>query len=164
ISGSWRKINKVLEKDIRDNVREIINKGDGIITGGALNVDSIAADEALKLDPTAKTIKVFLPTTLEIFASHYHKRAEERVITKQQAKDLITQLTKIKEINPPSLVENRKNKVLNKETYYERNSAIVEVADELIAFHVNESMGTKDTINKAHKKGIPVKVFTYNIE
>ncbi len=164
ISGSWRKMNKELEQDVRKTVREIISQGDSIITGGALNVDYIAADEALKIDSIAEKIKIFLPATLEIFAAHYRKRAKEGVITEKQAEGLIAQLSKIKELNLSFLIENKNNKVINKSAYYERNSAIVEAVDELIAFHVNERAGTKDAIEKARKKGIPVKIFTYTIE
>ena len=112
ISGSWREINNKLEKDVRNTVREIISRGDGIVSGGALNVDFIAIDEALKLDPTAKRIKIFIPATLDIFVIHYRKRTNEGVVTKKQAEDLIAQLTKIKETNPPSLIENKNNKTM----------------------------------------------------
>ena len=167
ISGTWRKMNKELEKDIRDNVKEIINRGDGIVTGGALNVDFVAVDEALKLNATAKRIKIFLPATLEIFAAHYRKRAKEGVITEEQTENLISQLSRIKEINFSSLIENKDNKVINEEAYHKRNTTIINAADELIAFRVKEKVGgtgVKDTIEKARKKGIPVKVFTYTIE
>lgn len=163
ISGSWRKINKKVEGDVRKTVREIISQGDGIVSGGALGVDYVATDEVLKLDPSAHKIKIFLPTTLEIYAAHYRKRAREGVITEKQAEELITQLTRLKEINPEALIENKDNRVVNKDTYYERNSAVVEIVDELMAFHVNESPGVIDTIEKARKKGMPVKVFTYTI-
>ena len=164
ISGSWRKMNKELEADVRKNVREIISRGDGIVTGGALNVDSIATDEALRLNPAAEKIKIFLPATLEIFATHYRNRAKEGVITEKQAESLITQLSKIKEINLTAIIENTENKIIDKDAYYKRNSKVVEAADELIAFHVNGSAGTKDTIDKARQKGIAVQVFNYNIE
>ena len=166
ISGSWRKINREVEKDVRQTVREIISRGDGIVSGGALNVDYIAIDEALKLDPTAKRIKIFLPTNLEIYTRHYHKRAVEGIITKGQAEELIAQLSKIKEINAASIIENKNNKIVNENTYHKRNSAIVEMADELKAFYVNigiGGVGVKDTIEKARKKGIPVKVFNYTV-
>ncbi|MDD5145664.1 MAG: hypothetical protein PHF44_02385 [Candidatus Pacebacteria bacterium] len=163
ISGSWRKTSEKLEKDVRDAVREIITKGDGIIAGGALNVDFIATDEALKLDPTAKKIKIFLPITLRIFAKHYRKRAKEGVITGEQAEALVAQLKRIQEVNPSSLNENKNNTVVNTETYYERNSDIVNAADGLMAFHVNKTLGTQDAIDKARKRGIPVKVSTYTI-
>lgn len=164
ISGSWRKMNNEVEKDVRDKVKEIISRGDGIVSGGALGVDYIVTDEVLKLDSIAKRIKIFLPATLEIYAAHYRKRAEEGVITKKQAEDLIAQLTKIHTLNPPSLIENKNNKIVDKEAYYERISAIIKATDKLIAFHINESPGTRDAIEKAHKKGIPVEVFNYTIE
>lgn len=51
--------------------------------------------------------------------------------------------------------------------YYQRNSTVVEASDELIAFLVkteqSESMGTADTIEKAQKKSIPVKLFKYDL-
>jgi len=51
--------------------------------------------------------------------------------------------------------------------YYERNSRAVEASDELIAFRVktkeSESLGTVDTVEKAKKKGIPVKLFSYDL-
>ena len=147
-------MNKKLEEDVRMTVGEIIFRGDGIVSGGAVNVDSIAVEEALKLDPTARRIKIFLPATLEIYAAHYRKRAREGVITRKQAENLITQLSDIKEGSPASIIENRINKIVNKETYYERNSAIIEAADGLAAFHVNANLGTKDTIDKAYKNFI----------
>ena len=41
-----------------------------------------------------------------------------------------------------------------------RNQEIVEQADKLIAFWDGESRGTKNSIDLAHKKGIPVEIFT----
>jgi hypothetical protein len=164
ISGSWEKINEKVEKDVRSNVNAIISQGDGIIAGGAINVDFIAVDEALKLDPSCKTIKIFIPVTLEKFSSYYFKKNKELTITEGQVENLIFQLTKVKKTNSQSLIENSKNKVINKKNYYKRNSDIIKAADELVAFHVNNSPGTKDTINKAYEKGIPVKLFQYFIE
>lgn len=40
----------------------------------------------------------------------------------------------------------------------ERNTEIVELADELVAFPVKSSKGTWDAVRKARKKGIPVQV------
>lgn len=164
ISGSWRIINKKVEKDIRKVVKDILARGDGIVTGGALNVDYIATDETLKYDLSANRIKVFLPTTLEIYARHYHKRAKEGVITEKQAEDLINQLELIKKLNHLSFIENTVNKVVDKKTYFERNKKVIQAADELVAFHVNESEGVADTIEKAKKKGIPVRKFVYVIK
>lgn len=135
--------------------------GCGIISGGAIGVDYFVTSEALKINPSAKKIKVFLPTTIDIYAAHYWKRAREGVITKKEAKNLIAQLLKIKKINRSSLVEDKKNIVVSTDNYYKRNTTIIENADQLIAFHINQSPGTKDSIDKAKKKGIFTKVFNY---
>lgn len=164
ISGSWRIINKEVEQDVRKVVKDILARGDGIVTGGALNVDYIAIDEALKNNPTAKKIKVFLPTTLEIYARHYHKRVQEGAITERQAETLTTQLEKIKKLDLFSLIENTTNKIVDRCAYFERNTEVVKAADELVAFHVNKSEGVADTIEKAKKKGIPVRKFVYVIK
>lgn len=163
ISGSWRKTNKQVESDVRQAVREIIQAGNGIVTGGALNVDYFATDEALKHDSKAAQIKVCLPVSLGLFADHYRKRAKEGVITQEQAEKLIYQLSTLKKANPNALIENDKNTVVNKDTYFERNLKVMELSDELYAFQVNESEGVQDTINKARKQNKPVEVKKYKI-
>ncbi len=163
ISGSWRKTTPQIEKTVRSKVKEIILAGNGLVTGGALNVDYQATDEVLRLKKP-RQIKIFLPAKLEIYAAHYRKRAEEGVITKQQAEDLIQQLQILKEQNPQSVIENAANTIVDKNIYYERNTEVINASDELIAFQVNNSAGTQDAIDKAKEKGIPVKVFSYAIE
>ncbi len=161
ITGSWRATSKKVEKDVRETVREIIIRGDGIVTGGALNVDYFATDEALKLDSKAKQIKVCLPATLERYTAHYRKRAEERVITPEQAEGLIAQLTTLKHANPKALIEHPTNTTLDTATYYERNSKVVELSDKLLAFQVNDSLGVQDTVDKAKALGKPVALKKY---
>jgi len=90
IAGSWRKTSRKVETDVRKTVREVILRKDGIVSGGALGVDYIALDEAMKLNLDCKSIKIFLPTKLDIFSRHYSKRADEKVITHTQAKRLIS--------------------------------------------------------------------------
>ena len=163
ISGSWRATSEEVENDVREAVREIINRGDGIVTGGGLNVDYFAINEALKLDSEAKQIKAFITLTLPGYAAHYRKRAAEGVITEKQAEDLIAQMTLLKEKNPEALIENKENKVAEKRTYFNNNSDIADASDELLAFQVNHSEGTQDTIDKVKKDGKPVHVKHYNI-
>lgn len=169
ISGSWRKTNNEIEEKIRAIVREIFETGNGMVSGGALGVDYIATDEALKLNPKADKIKIFIPTTLEKYSEHYRKHAKLGAITKKQAEDLIKQLKKIKNINPDALIENPDTNFTEetkKEMYYERNSKIVEASDELVAFQIktkeSEGLGTTDTIEKAKAKGIPIRLFEYD--
>ncbi|OGY25172.1 MAG: hypothetical protein A2Z11_00100 [Candidatus Woykebacteria bacterium RBG_16_43_9] len=163
ISGTWKVANKKVEEDVRKAIRSIISTGGGVVTGGALNVDYFATDEFLKIEPTCKRIKIFLPTTLDVYASHYRKRSEEGVITKAQAEELIKQLKKIKSINPKALIENPLTTKVDKTTYFERNNEVIRAADELIAFRVNKSEGVSDAIAKAKKSNIPTKVFDYSI-
>lgn len=164
IAGGWRKINQQVSDDVRRTVRDIIQSGDGIISGGALGVDFIATDEALKLNTTATQIRIFLPVTLERYIIHYRKRADEGVITHEQAELLIEQLIKLKSANPNALIENTDNETVGKEAYFERITQIVAEADELVAFHINQTEGTQNTINKAEKRGVSTEIFTYTIE
>jgi hypothetical protein len=163
IAGSWRQGAPHLEEDVRATVQDIFRAGNGIVTGGALGVDSIATDEYLRCDPSAARLKIFLPTTLEKYAAHYRKRAHEGVITLAQADGLIGQLEKIRAAQPASILENPVVTDIDKTAYFNRITEIVDVANELIAFQVNASEGTQHTINKARRKGIPVKVWSYKI-
>jgi len=164
ISGSWKKTNKKVEIDVRRVVREIITNKKGIVTGGALGVDYIATDEAFKLNPSATLIKIYLPTTLQIYSAHYRKRAAEGVITNTQAEILISQLEKLTKANKKAIIENKENKVVNQDTYYQRNLEVIKASDELVAFQINKSEGTQDTMNKAEEKGISVRKFEYTID
>ena len=170
ISGGWRKINQEIENKVRSTVRDIIQRGDGIVSGGALGVDYIALDEASKNDLKAERIKIFIPTTLEKYAEHYRKHARLGNITSEQAENLIAQLTQLKQINSQALIENPDTnftEATKKTMYYERNSKVADASDELVAFRIktkaSEGMGTADTAEKAKKKSIPVKVFSFDL-
>ena len=170
ISGSWRKVNKEIEEKIRKIVRQILKRGDGIVSGGALGVDYIALDEALKHDKKAQRIKIFLPTTLKRFAQHLRKHARRGDVKKSAVEKLISKLKKLKALNKKALIENKRadfKEETKKKYYYQRNTKIIKAADELIAFRVitkkSQGLGTLDAIKKAKKKGIPVKVFEFNL-
>jgi hypothetical protein len=167
VSGGWRKSNKKIERDIRRQIAGIMRAGDGIVSGGALGVDSIALDEALKFDRRAERIKIFLPARLNIFAKHFRKRARQGVITRGQAEELIEQLSSLKKLNPKSVIENKTNKYLNKRTYYGRNTKIIRAADKLVAFRImtkgSRGLGTYDAIQKARKNKLPIKIYNYNL-
>lgn len=170
ISGGWRQVNQVIENDVRQAVAKIMKRGDGIVSGGALNVDFIALGEALKYDLKAERIKIFIPTTLEKFSEHYRKHAQLSNITSAQAEGLISQLTRLKQINSGALIENPDidfTEANKKDKYYKRNSEIIKAADELISFRVrtekSEGLGVMDAIIKAKTKGIPVEEHNYDL-
>lgn len=162
ISGSWRNLTLEIESEVRDNINEIIGQKNGIVSGGALGVDWIATDQAIKLNPKMDKIKIFLPTNLDIYEKYYFKKAEEGKITKDQAQKLISQLKEIKNTNKKSLIECSGSKV-NKKTYFKRIDKIIENSDKLLAFRVNKSEGVTYTIQKAEEKGIPLEVYDYQI-
>lgn len=72
------------------------------------------------------------------------------------------QLTLLKKRNTAAIIEHPRNSAPTKETYYERNTAIILAADELLAYHVNNSEGTQDAIAKARARNIPTTVHVYS--
>lgn len=161
VTGSWRTSSPELEKDVAREVNTVLAAGKGIVTGGALGVDYLATELALQFAPDGSRLMIFLPTTLDIYAAHYRKRAKEGVITTEQAERLIAQLQKAAACG--ILIENTEQTVLTPETYYLRDTEVVKASTELLAFQVNASAGTQDTIDKARAKNIPVKLFTYSV-
>lgn len=161
ISGSWRNFNEEVKKDVRKTVREIVNSDSGIVTGGALGVDYLATESVLKHGNPKAQLRIYLPISLEKFCQHYLKRAEEGVITKKQAKKIVSQLEKIAEISPESIFDETIFKTANKRSYYARNTKIIKNSDALYAFQVNESKGVQDTIEKAlrNKKQVYIKKY-----
>lgn len=132
--------------------------GKSIVTGGALGTDYWATEAALGIDPAR--LKVILPTSLMTYTAHYRRRAAEGVISARQAENLIRQLGTVAQAG--GLVEHpERPQVVNVTTYSLRNQDVVDAADELLAFQVNASAGTQDTVDRARLKGIPVAVFTF---
>jgi hypothetical protein len=160
ISGSWQKGNSQVENDVRKTVRELAQHGEGIVTGGALGVDSIATDEMLRSNIQPDQLVVVLPTTLATYAAHYRKKAGEGVISSEQAETLVHQLEEVKQRG--TLKELGFDSV-NKDSYYARNTAVLDNSDALAAFQVNHSPGTQDTIDKAKVRGMDVVHFEYLI-
>lgn len=158
VSGSWRHAPPGLPDAVRREVTAALAAGKSIVTGGALGVDYWATETALSIDPAR--LKVILPTSLATYAAHYRRRAAEGVISTRQAEDLIRQLQTVAQVG--SLVEHpERPQVVDVTTYYLRNQDVVDVADELLAFQVDASSGTQDTVDRARLKGIPLAVFTY---
>jgi hypothetical protein len=159
VSGSWRYALPGLREAVHKEVAAALAAGKSIVTGGALGTDYWATEVALSIDPA--WLKVILPTSLVTYAAHYRRRAAEGAISAQQAENLIRQLEAVEQAG--GLVEHpERPQVVNVTTYYLRNQDVVDAADELLAFQVNASAGTQDTVDKAQMKGIPVVVFTFD--
>lgn len=161
ISGSWRYAPPKLPDAVHREVTSALGADKSIVTGGALGVDYWATETALGIDPAR--LKVILPTSQATYAAHYRRRAAEGVISVQQAEDLVRQLQDVAQAG--GLVEHpERPQVVDVSTYYLRNQDVVDVADELLVFQVNDSGGVQDTVDRARAKGIPVVVFTYQTQ
>jgi hypothetical protein len=156
-TGTWKLTNKEVENDVRTAVREVISRGDGIVTGGATGVDYFAMDEAMKLHPDASRLKVIIPATFASYVYDYHTNWTMPPVTTEIVHDLERLLQKIKDANPQSLIE-MPNDVITQDHYNDRHDEEVEISDEVYAFQVNNSTGTQDTIDKAARSGLPITV------
>jgi 6,7-dimethyl-8-ribityllumazine synthase len=158
VSGSWRYALPGLREAVHKEVAAVLAAGKSVVTGGALGTDYWATEVALGINPAR--LKVILPTSLVTYAAHYRRRAAEGVISARKAEDLIRQLEAVAWAG--GLVEHpERPQVVNVTTYSRRNQDVVDAADELLAFQVNASAGTQDTVDRARLKGIPVAVFTF---
>lgn len=161
VSGSWRHVTQKLKRDVKREVSQVLARGDGIVTGGALGVDYLATEVVINIDPSLSHLKILLPTDLTGYLIHYNNRAREGVITASQAKKLAQQLTFVQKTRPGALIEGKQGKLVNKATYYARNRRIAAMSEELLAFQVNNSLGTGYTIKMARQLGKKVTQYSY---
>lgn len=164
ISGSWRRTDERVEKDVEEAVYNIVSNGDGILTGGALGVDYLATNMVLEKGDVKNQLRVYLPVDLETYKKHFLKRKREGVINSEQAEKIIGQLGEVYSKCPNCILDKTNYLEVSKESYHARNTSIVEDCDEIYAFQVNESRGTEDAIDKARKLGKPIHVKKYTIQ
>ncbi|MBY0533959.1 MAG: hypothetical protein K2P31_03225, partial [Rickettsiaceae bacterium] len=141
--------------DVRQDAREVLERGDGIVTGGATGVDYFAMDEVMSLYPDASRLKVIIPAFFKSYIYDYHTNWLMEPVTKETIDDLEKLLQKIKEADPTALIE-MPNDIITQDHYDLRHDEEVKISDEVYAFQVNNSTGTQDTINKASKSGLPI--------
>lgn len=165
-TGTWRLTNTDVENDVRQAARDVFERGDGIVVGGATGVDYFAMDEFIKLNPSCTRMRVFLPARLDHFIADYHKNWKHAPITKKDIENLSYLLNRIKERNPSAVFEIRKNDGdITQNEYDARHDEEVMFSDEVYTFQVNNSTGTMDTIVKAQAAGLPIRVHKkYNIK
>jgi hypothetical protein len=156
-TGTWRLTNGQVEKDVRDAVIEVINRGDGVITGGGTGVDYFAMDEALKIRPDGSCLKVVVPAYLKDFIDDYRENWCQEPITQEDIDKIESTLMKLKAFCPSNLIEMPYHAITQKH-YFMRDTEEVKISDEVFAFQVNKSVGTQDTIDKAKKAGLPITI------
>ncbi len=163
-TGTWRLTNAQVENDVKESVREVLERGDAIITGGALGVDLFTMEEALRYDLQCARIKVIIPAKLETYITHFHKAYKDGRIPEEAFHRLENTLRLIHRTNSQAIIE-LDHEVIDQAAYFARDAQEVNYADEVYAFQVNGSIGTQDTIDKAMEAGIPVTLHKkYTIE
>jgi hypothetical protein len=154
-TGSWRLANKQVEEDVRNAVRDVIKRGDAIVTGGATGVDYFTMDEVLKIQPDASKIKVIIPARLDSYIHDYYANWCHSPITNKDIGLMADILKKIKSIRSDHLIEMPYD-LITQEHYLMRDTEEVKISDGVYAFQVNKGVGTQDTIDKAKKAGLPI--------
>ncbi len=156
-TGTWRLTNEEVENDVRAAARDVLARGDGIVTGGATGVDYFAMDEAMKLYPDASRLVVIIPTSLEEYIQDYRTNWCQEPITQETIDVLAELLTKIKTARPEALIEMPHTNI-TQEHYDLRHEEEVSLSNEVYAFQVNNSTGTQDTIDRAQKRGLSISI------
>lgn len=155
ISGSWQTAARLIEIDVVTAVQSCISRGRGIITGGALGVDFVATRYMLDHASVSSSLIVIIPAPLDVYAIHYNERASQGAITKHSASSLVNLLRDVADSEFGELKEMSGN-VVDRRAYYARNSCVLAEASELLAFQLDDSPGTADTVDKARAAGIPI--------
>jgi hypothetical protein len=101
------------------------------------------------------------PAPIEVYIVHYRQCAREGVIWPEQTRALANQLAAVHEAGALTQLDGTG---VDKGSSYLRNTAVLDAADRLVAFQMNGSAGTRDTIDKARERGMPVELHEYAVE
>ena len=159
-----REVNDTIRRDIEQFVGQKITEGGGIVTGGATGADHEAARLAYEHGLEAARFRIFLPVELELYCQALYDRAAVGKCHQDDAIATVALLRDIAKHRPGVLRDATEFSEVNAESFHARNCQIVTLADELVAFRVNDSPGTTFTIDQARVKGIPAKVFDYTVD
>lgn len=159
-----REVDDTIRRDIEQFVGQKIVEGSGIVSGGATGVDHEAARLAYECGLEAARFQIFLPVKLELYCQALYDRAAAGKCRQDDAVATVALLRDIARNRPGVIRDTTEFTEVNAESFHARNCQIVALADELVAFRVNNSRGTTFTIDQAQEKGIPVKVFDYTID
>ena len=159
-----REVNDTIRRDIEQFVGQKIAEGSGIVSGGATGADHEAARLAYEHGLEAVRFQIFLPVKLELYCQALYDRAAAGKCRQDDAVATVDLLRDIAKHRPGVLRDATDFNEVNAESFHARNCQIVDLADELVAFRVNDSRGTTFTIDQAQQKSIPIKVFDYTVD
>ncbi len=159
-----REVNDTIRRDIEQFVGQKIAEGSGIVSGGATGADHEAARLVYEHGLEAVRFQIFLPVKLELYCQALYDRAADGKCRQDDAIATVALLRDIAKHRPGVLRDTTDFNEVNAESFHARNCQIVDLADELVAFRVNNSRGTTFTVDQAKEKGIPVSVFDYTVD
>ena len=159
-----REVNDIIRRDIERFVGQKITEGSGIVSGGATGADHEAARLAYEYGLETARFRIFLPVKLELYCQALYDRAADGKCRQDDAIATVAVLRDIAKHRPGVLRDTTDFNEVNAESFHARNCQIVDLADELVAFRVNNSRGTTFTVDQAKEKGIPVSVFDYTVD
>lgn len=159
-----REVNDTIRRDIEQFVGQKIAEGGGIVSGSASGADHEAARLAYEYGLEAARFQIFLPVELELYCQALYDRAAVGKCRQDDAVATVALLRDIAKNRPGVLHDTTEFTEVNVESFHARNCQIVDLADELVAFRVNDSRGTTFTVDQAKEKGILVSVFDYTVD
>ncbi len=159
ISGSLGVRLPDVDRDVTREVERLVKRGTGIVTGGAPGVDMLAMDAALRIDPTGSHLKVVLPCAFPMFLRYVNALALHDIISHEDATHLSKLLATAR--SRGCCIEHPEFPKITQEAFSFRNAEVVRLSGKLLAFHVDNSGGTMNTIRHALRAGKDVYRFTY---
>ena len=169
LKGKGNKTNRELEtigtkieKDVERVTENIINAGWKVIVGGALGVDYFATKKIYEMRKLDQLYLMFPSKKYSYLEKLTKAHMDEDKITRQQLDENSDLLNIISKESPKSIYEPGFEDC-KEEHYTIRNSREAFLGDYLCAFHIDNTEGTKDTIQKFIELKKFVYVYRYEI-
>lgn len=173
-SCSWRTMNQNVINDNAYIIRKVLNKGLGVINGGALGGDWISNEIVLKEGDPSNQLRIVLPVNRFAYMERFYNVLEKKVVNRTQADSLVNQLKYIDK-NFPWIIFDKthfdekkflesENDEYRKNCYHFRDGLIAYGCDGLVALWINASNGVGDTIRKTKYMKKPLITMNYTID
>ncbi len=117
----------------RQATREVIARGDGVLTGGATGVDYFAMDECAKHGALGQ-LRIFLPAKLDWFIKDYYDNWQHEPISKEDIDMLAKLLLRLKKEVPTVLLE-MPNEIITQADYDNRHDEEVQCSTVMKSTH-----------------------------
>jgi len=158
VAGS-RIVGDIVCRDVERDVTAAIDAGWGIVSGGSTGVDTVAMRVAYEQSAPQR---IFLPIRLDDFCVALTERAAAGKHRVDDVRETIQLLYQVRDAEPSSICDDTPFSAVDEESFWARNRRLLDVADELLAYIVADSVGTQYTIDQAVQRSLPIKVRRYD--